>query len=75
MLFYDQLGAGDSDEPRDTSLYSTAKSAQDLHTLLHHVFGTDSVENMSRYHLYGQSYGGLLLVVGSYQYSPIQSRL
>lgn len=53
ILFHDQLGCGASDRPNDLSLYSIENSAQDLQTLLEEVkFGS--------FHLYGQSYGGIL---------------
>ena len=53
IVFYDQLGCGKSDEPDDASLYSTAESVDDLRLLLRKV-------GVRRFHLYGQSYGGIL---------------
>lgn len=53
IVFYDQLGCGKSDEPQDLSQYSIADSVQDLKTLLKKL-------GIRRFHLYGQSYGGIL---------------
>ena len=53
IVFYDQLGCGRSDEPADMSLYSIEDSVRDLKTLLKHL-------GVRRFHLYGQSYGGIL---------------
>jgi len=51
--FWDQLGCGKSDEPKDLSAYSISASVQDLIKLLQHL-------GIRRFHLYGQSYGGIL---------------
>mmetsp|Transcript_26140 Transcript_26140/g.54566 ORF Transcript_26140/g.54566 Transcript_26140/m.54566 type:complete len:355 (+) Transcript_26140:1-1065(+) len=53
ILFYDQLGCGKSDEPNDISLYSIQDSVADLKALLKKL-------GVRRFHLYGQSYGGIL---------------
>ena len=53
IVFYDQLGCGRSDEPADMSLYSIEDSVRDLKALLKHL-------GVRRFHLYGQSYGGIL---------------
>eukprot|EP00980_Cylindrotheca_fusiformis_P001931 scaffold439_cov88-Cylindrotheca_fusiformis.AAC.4 len=53
IVFYDQLGCGKSDEPKDKSLYSIADSVQDLKAILKKL-------GIRRFHLYGQSYGGIL---------------
>jgi len=53
IVFYDQLGCGRSDEPMDKSLYSIEDSVEDLKALLKHL-------GVRRFHLYGQSYGGIL---------------
>lgn len=53
IVFYDQLGCGRSDEPEDPSQYSIADSVQDLKALLKKL-------GVRRFHLYGQSYGGIL---------------
>ncbi|EJK60276.1 hypothetical protein THAOC_19400, partial [Thalassiosira oceanica] len=53
IVFYDQLGCGKSDKPDDASLYSTAHSVDDLRVLLRKI-------GVRRFHLYGQSYGGIL---------------
>lgn len=53
IVFYDQLGCGKSDEPKDVSLYSIEDSVKDLKALLEKL-------GIRRFHLYGQSYGGML---------------
>jgi proline-specific peptidase len=53
IVFYDQLGCGKSEEPKDLSLYSIEDSVQDLKVLLRKL-------GIRRFHLYGQSYGGIL---------------
>jgi proline iminopeptidase len=53
IVFYDQLGCGKSDEPQDLSQYSIEDSVQDLKALLKKL-------GVQRFHLYGQSYGGIL---------------
>ncbi|KAL3801319.1 hypothetical protein ACHAW5_002234 [Stephanodiscus triporus] len=53
IVFHDQLGCGASDEPTDASLYSIEDSVKDLKGLLKHL-------GVRRFHLYGQSYGGIL---------------
>ena len=53
IVFHDQLGCGKSDEPKDPSLYSIRDSVQDLKILLKKL-------GVRRFHLYGQSYGGIL---------------
>jgi len=53
IVFYDQLGCGKSDEPTDISQYSIQDSVQDLQVLLKKL-------GVRKFHLYGQSYGGIL---------------
>ena len=53
IIFYDQLGCGKSDEPTDISQYSIRDSVEDLKILLKKL-------GVRRFHLYGQSYGGIL---------------
>ncbi|KAL7551299.1 hypothetical protein ACHAWF_014495 [Thalassiosira exigua] len=53
IVFYDQLGCGKSDEPKDISLYSIEDSVEDLKKLLKKL-------GVRKFHLYGQSYGGIL---------------
>ena len=53
IVFYDQLGCGRSDEPKDVSLYSIEDSVRDLKALLKKL-------GVRRFYLYGQSYGGIL---------------
>jgi L-proline amide hydrolase len=53
ILFHDQLGSGKSDAPEDKSYYSIDGSVDDLVALLDEV-------KFDKFHLYGQSYGGIL---------------
>ena len=52
-MYYDQLGCGKSDQPKDVSLYSIDNSVQDLKLLIRKL-------GIRRFHLYGHSYGGIL---------------
>lgn len=53
ILFYDQLGCGKSDQPTNIEYYSIDQAVDDLQNLLERL-------NIRRFHLYGQSYGGIL---------------
>jgi pimeloyl-ACP methyl ester carboxylesterase len=53
IVFHDQLGCGSSDEPPNVSLYSMRDSVEDMKALL-------KLLGVRRFHLYGQSYGGIL---------------
>lgn len=53
ILFYDQLGCGLSDEPTDLQAYSIENAVDDLEEILSKI-------GVRRYHLYGQSFGGIL---------------
>lgn len=53
VLFYDQLGCGKSDQPTNIEYYSIDQAVDDLQNLLERL-------NIRRFHLYGQSYGGIL---------------
>ena len=55
VIFYDQLGCGRSDAPNPGKgeVYSVANSVRDAGTMLRAL-------GLQRYHLYGQSWGGLL---------------
>ena len=53
IVFHDQLGCGKSDQPENEDLFSIANSVQDLRALLKKL-------GIRRFHLYGQSYGGIL---------------
>jgi proline iminopeptidase len=55
LLFYDQLGCGRSDLARDVHDYSIDRDVEDLEEL------RDALD-LSRFHLIGSSYGGLLAI-------------
>ena len=53
ILYYDQIGCGRSDEPQLVSDYSIDYAIHDLETLITKL-------GIQRFHLYGQSFGGIL---------------
>jgi pimeloyl-ACP methyl ester carboxylesterase len=53
IIFYDQIGCGRSSEPSDVSAYSIELALDDLEALLKKL-------GIRRFHLYGQSFGGIL---------------
>ena len=53
VIFYDQLGCGRSDQPQDTTLWTTERYVQELH-LLREALGLDEV------YILGHSWGGTL---------------
>lgn len=53
LIFYDQLGSGRSPGPSSLDAYSIEKSLDDLELLIKKL-------NLRRFHLYGQSFGGIL---------------
>lgn len=55
VIFYDQLGGGNSERPEDESLYNINRFADELDTLLN-VLGFDS------YNLLGFSWGTMLII-------------
>mmetsp|Transcript_16960 Transcript_16960/g.20713 ORF Transcript_16960/g.20713 Transcript_16960/m.20713 type:complete len:391 (-) Transcript_16960:94-1266(-) len=53
IVFYDQLGSGKSPGPDSIEAYSIEQSLDDLQLLIKKL-------NLRRFHLYGQSWGGIL---------------
>jgi len=53
IIFYDQLGCGQSDGPKDLNLYSISNSVDDLEALIKAL-------DIPRFHLYGHSFGGVV---------------
>ena len=53
LIFYDQLGCGRSPGPDSIDAYSIDQSIDDLELLIKKL-------NLRRFHLYGQSFGGIL---------------
>jgi len=53
VIFYDQLGCGESSIPSDVGLYGLSKSIEDLESLLVSL-------KLKRFHLLGHSFGGTL---------------
>lgn len=53
VVFYDQLGCGNSPAPNDTSLYNVTRYASELNELIAHL-------GYQQVHLLGQSWGGYL---------------
>jgi len=63
IIFYDQIGCGRSDVPKDVNLYSISNSLNDLENLLNEL-------EIHQFHLYGQSFGGIL----AYEYLKRNAR-
>jgi proline-specific peptidase len=53
VIFYDQLGCGRSSRPKEKECYSIDHSVNDLRALIVQL-------KLSKYHLFGQSFGGIL---------------
>jgi proline-specific peptidase len=53
VIFYDQLGCGNSDKPNDNELWTVELFKNELTSLLKEL-------KIVRYHLLGQSWGGML---------------
>lgn len=62
VIFYDQLGCGNSDRPDDPSLWTMARSVDELQSVLEHL-------NLESVHLLGHSWG-TMLAVDSYLARP-----
>lgn len=64
VIFFDQLGCGRSDRPSlDDQEYSIAASVQDLVEVVEALVAEGLIpkqERLPAYHLYGQSFGGIL---------------
>ncbi len=55
VVFYDQLGCGRSDQPRDTSLWRIERFVEEVDTLRGRL-------DLERMHLFGHSWGGWLAI-------------
>lgn len=55
VIFYDQLGCGNSDRPLDTSLFRVDRFVEELDALVGHL-------ELQEFHLVGQSWGTMLAV-------------
>jgi len=53
IIFYDQLGCGQSDAPEDLNLYSISRAVDDLEALIKAL-------DVQRFVLYGHSFGGVV---------------
>ena len=64
VIFFDQLGCGRSERPSpDLEEYSIAASVQDLLEVIEALVANALIplqQNRPAYHLYGQSFGGIL---------------
>ncbi len=63
VVFYDQLGGGDSDRPDDPSLWTVATFVEQLETV-RETLGLD------RLHLFGSSWGGMLALEYAFTQPP-----
>ena len=55
VIFFDQLGCGNSDRPDDPSLWTTERSVAEVHAVV-------AALGLERFHLLGQSWGTMLAV-------------
>ncbi len=55
VIFYDQLGCGNSDKPSDTSLWTIERFVNELEQVRTYL-------NLDKMHLHGQSWGSMLAV-------------
>eukprot|EP00291_Cryptomonas_curvata_P027196 CAMPEP_0172158510 /NCGR_PEP_ID=MMETSP1050-20130122/4414_1 /TAXON_ID=233186 /ORGANISM="Cryptomonas curvata, Strain CCAP979/52" /LENGTH=176 /DNA_ID=CAMNT_0012827913 /DNA_START=112 /DNA_END=639 /DNA_ORIENTATION=- len=62
VYFYDQIGCGNSDEPKDPSFYSVEQCAEDVAAMVKHLADWEGLLDAGGFHLYGQSWGGCLAV-------------
>ena len=58
IIFYDQIGCGNSSRPKDPSSYSIQSTVDDLEHLAKHL-------KLKQFHLYGHSFGAVV----AYEYS------
>ena len=55
VVFYDQLGCGNSDRPSDLSLWSLERFVEELSLVMQHI-------GLEDFHLFGHSWGSILVV-------------
>ncbi|CAM2783120.1 proline iminopeptidase [Mycobacterium intermedium] len=53
VIFWDQLGCGNSDRPSDTTLWTIERSVAEMDAVVHGL-------GLDRFHLFGNSWGGML---------------
>ena len=53
IVYYDQLGCGNSSEPQNVNAYSISAAVDDLEVVIKKI-------GLRRFHIYGQSFGGIL---------------
>lgn len=61
VIFYDQIGCGNSSTPSDLNFYSIEEAVNDLECFIQYL-------NLKQFHLYGHSFGGII----AYEYSKKQ---
>lgn len=61
VIFYDQIGCGNSSTPNDLDFYSIEDAVNDLECLIQHL-------KLKQFHLYGHSFGGIV----AYEFSKKQ---
>ena len=61
IIFYDQLGCGRSDVPKNVALFTIERAVEE-------VEGIRRVLNLGKVHLIGSSYGGLLAIAFALKY-------
>ena len=75
MFFYDQLGCGRSEGPRDESFYSVRQAAEDGARMLDHFADFHGLLDYGAFHILGHSWGGCLAVEMVLNELPKHSRL
>lgn len=61
VIFYDQLGCGKSERPKNLGLFTIEQAVEDLEGFRHTM-------NLGKIHLMGSSYGGLLAIAYALKY-------
>jgi len=63
VIFYDQLGSGSSDRPRDTALWTVNRFVRELEAVR-------TALGLRRFHVFGNSWGGMLALQYILDYQP-----
>ncbi len=61
VVFYDQLGCGKSDVPKNLNMFTIERAVEDLEGIRREM-------NLGKVHLFGSSYGGLLAIAYALKY-------
>ncbi|MGA2200095.1 MAG: alpha/beta fold hydrolase, partial [Nitrososphaerales archaeon] len=61
VVFYDQLGCGNSEMPKDPALFTVERGVEELEAFRHEM-------GLGKVHLMGSSYGGMLALAYAVKY-------